>query len=142
MLQIENRTYESDSTEEEIQMLKDRVQLIDDTTIYFDEVPIMSEFAIQVTTDQIGEYLNISNVKYLIINLLGTDSPNAPIRAKLKECYTLYIDRINYVAFFTGNNIVMNLIAKYMVRSVGYKKFSIHKTKEQAYKAIRDEQNR
>jgi len=42
------------------------------------------------------------------------------------------------VAYFTEMNVILNLIAKFMVRTIGYKKYSFHKTKEQAFKAIED----
>lgn len=142
MIKIENRTYDSDSTEQEIELLKSRVTLIDKTIVYYDEVPFMSEFQTEITSKQIAEYVFNNNAKYILLNLVGTTPPNAPQRAKIKQCYSQFVEHIDYVSFYTNNNVLINLVAKFMVRGTGFKKYSIHKTKEQALKAIKNEQNR
>ena len=143
MSHLEKKAYGPDSTAEEIKMLKSRVGILNDTTIYLDEVPIMSEFEIEITSGEIGDYLSKnSDLKYIVINLINTAPPDAKLREKLRQCYSSYVGRINYVAYYTGNNTFLNLIAKYMVRTIGYKKYSFHKTKEQALKAIEEEKSK
>ena len=136
VIKIEKRPYGPDSTEAEIQMLKDRVELLDDSTIYIDEVPIMSPFEIEVTTKQIAKYLRTSNARFLIINLIGTQNPDVVLRAEIKKHYSPFAEHLEHIAFYTGNNKLINLIAKFMVRVVGNKKYSFHKTREQAFNAI------
>jgi len=137
-MEIEHRPYGPDSSPAEIQMLKDRVELLDHTTVYVDEVPIMSPFEIEVTTQQIAAYLRTSNAKFLVINLIGTENPDALLRAEIKKHYSQFSERIEHIAFYTGNNVIINLIAKLMVRVVGNKHYTFHTTREQAFKAIED----
>ena len=138
MTVIEKRAYGPDSTEEEIQMLRNRVQLLEAGILLFREVPVMSPFEIDITTDEIAKYLNSGQAKYIIIDLIGVAPPDSLLRAKLKESYSPYADQIEHVAFFTGMNAILNLVAKFMVRTVGYKKYSFHKTMDQAVNAIKN----
>ena len=138
-MKIEARAYGPDSTDEEIRLLQDRVQLYNEDTILLTEIPVMSLFSIETTANEIGRYLEDERVRYIIIDLVGVGAPDAALRAKLKECYSKYTNQIDHVAYFTEMNVILNLIAKFMVRTIGYKKYSFHKTKEQALKAIRNE---
>ncbi len=137
MIQIEKRAYNSDSSNEEILMLRSRVRLLDPETIHFDEVPVMSNFEIEITCNEIAKHLK-DGARYLVINLTGVNPPDSPLREQLKTCYSKYVDLIDHVSFYTGKNAILNLIAKYMVRTVGYKKYTFHKTKEQALNAIKN----
>ena len=138
-MEIEHRAYGPNSTKAEVQMLRDRVELLEAGILLFREVPVMSPFEIEITTDEIGKYLNSGKAQYIIIDLVGVAPPDSLLREKLKACYSPYTDQIEHMAFFTGMNSFLNLVAKFMVRTVGYKKYSFHKTLEQAIKAIKNE---
>jgi len=137
-MEIEDRAYGPDSSDEDIQILRNRVKLYEKDIILFKELPVMTDFSIKVTTDEIATYLNSGVARYIIIDLVGVPPPSALIRAKLKEYYSQYTDQIEHMAFFTGKNALINLVAKYMVRTIGYREYSFHKTKEQALKAIKN----
>lgn len=137
-MEIENRPYGPDSTQEEIEMLRNRVTLLDQDTVHFFEVPVMSIFQIEIVCNEIGKYLD-DGAKYLVINLTVANPPDSPLREQLKKCYSKYTHLIHHVSFYTGKNTILNLIAKYMVRTVGYKKYTFHKTKEQALSALKNE---
>jgi hypothetical protein len=138
---IEKRKYDSDSTPEEIEMLKKRVCLLNEDTIYYNEVPVINTFQMDVMLPIIEELIDTNKSNYLLINLVDSKTPDAEQRDKLKTTLQPLSKHIAHAAVYTNKNKMNNIIAKFVLSGI-LENYSIHQTKEQALKKISDVKNR
>ncbi len=140
-MEIELREYTSDSTAEEIEMLRNRVNYLDGI-IFFDETPVVSIFQTDLMWDRVEELIEEDKDNYLLVNLVNSKPPNAPQRARIRERLKSIRTNIKYAAFYTQKNILINLTAKFILGNTKFLNTSIFKTREQALKAIEKAKNR
>ena len=107
MTVIEKRAYGPESSEAEIQMLKSRVQLLDDTTVYIDEVPVMSPFEIKVIgMDQglvFGFHRKVHNEIFFVFQF------NDSLSVHLNGCYQKSTFNVNMLLEKVASDTFQNL---------------------------------
>lgn len=142
MIELERREYGPDSTPEEIEMLRSRVNLIDGNVICYKEVYVLNEFQIEVMSQKASELIVEGQDNYIILDLVDSKAPNAPQRKKIRECFSKFVHHVTHTSIYTQNNIINNLAAKFILGSIGFPINSIHRTREEALKAIEKVKNK
>lgn len=137
MIILEKRPYNSDSTQEEIEMLKSRVNLINDDTICYQEVYVLSEFQIGIMSKRASELVVAGKDNYMILNLSHAKPPNAAQRKKIRECFSKFTEHIIHTSIYTQNNVLNNIAAKFILGSIGFPINSIHTTRDQSLESIK-----
>ncbi|MCP5468125.1 MAG: STAS/SEC14 domain-containing protein [Deltaproteobacteria bacterium] len=134
-VKIENRPYGPLSSLEDIEALKERVYLLDDDIIMWQEIPISSVFSVEKFTEKLNEITDDISHYYLLVDLSNTHRPSAKVRATLKREYAKLSD-FKHVAVFTGANFMMKIASKFILSFVGLPSYSVHRTMEDALTEI------
>ncbi|MCH8904615.1 MAG: hypothetical protein IIA45_11950 [Bacteroidetes bacterium] len=134
---IKDRPYESHSTEDEIQAIRDRVELYGSDCIVLHQIPVPSEFSLEIMFNRVDELsMNIQKY-YLIIDLVETHRPNAAIRVKIKEQFQKRMKNIKYAVAYTEMNLLLNIAATFVFSFMFEKgNFSVVKSFQDALNEI------
>ncbi|MBF0562990.1 MAG: PAS domain S-box protein, partial [Alphaproteobacteria bacterium] len=136
-VEIEPRPYGPESSPEECRALRDCIYLFDDAVVMWKEVPIQTPFQIGLFGEELLAVTSGMDSFSLLIDLTEAKKPNAEVREALRRLFAAQT-RIVYVAVFTGKNWLLNHAARFILGgSLGRRKFSVHKTRDEAVKAIR-----
>lgn len=140
-MELEARGYNEDCTEIEKQLILDRVWLEGDL-IFYDEVPVMSPYQIELMWKKIADITDPSCDYYMIVNLTNSKPPNAEQRAVLIENIKKVNSRLKHCAVYTGKNKLINLVAKFVIGSDVFHSYNLCKNKEEALAIISDVKNK
>lgn len=135
-IRIEKKYYGPESTREECEALKERVYFYKDNIIMFKEVPVQSNFQLDIFWEKINEITKGKDKFYLIIDLTEASPPSAKIRKYLKKKFSDSINKLPHVSVFTESNFMLNVAAKFVLSGIGFSSYSVHKTLEEALKEI------
>ena len=135
-LKLKAKPYGPDSSPEEIQTMKDRVRLADEECLIFHEAPVPSTFQLDICFEEIYKIIQNKQIKYMILDLTEANRPGSEIRSHIREKWKPIKDQLKHVAVYTDKNFMVNMAAEFVFKAIGFNSFSIHKTKEQASKAI------
>lgn len=137
---LEKRGYGADSTPREVEAIQSWVYMHNDNTVMYREVPVISEFQLGVFFDKIEALVEGRPNFFMIIDLTKTGGPDAKCRTVLRDRFLRVRERMSYCAVFTGKNIFLNTVAKFVMGRLGLRSFSIHRTLEEAEQAIHEAQ--
>ena len=98
---FEARPYTETATVEEIKAIKDRVYLYDKQIIFFKELPVQSDFSVNIAFDQITELAQPLDQCGLIIDLSAAKRPNARVRRTINQRFKKICDHVDHVAYCT-----------------------------------------
>jgi hypothetical protein len=132
---FEVRPYGPDSTPEEVQAIKDCVYLYKAGIVMYRELPIQSVFHLDLFQEKLTQVAGPLTSYALLIDLVAAKPPNAEIRSRLKALFASQ-QNLRTAAVFTGKNFMLNVAAKFVLSGIGLKSFTIHKTLEEALKAV------
>ena len=137
-MELEKRSYELDSNPEERQAILDRVYMLDpeEHIIMYDEMPVQSVFHLELFRIKLKEIVNEDEEYTMLIDLRDAQRPNAAIRQQLRKLFNSFSKNIMHIAVFTGKNFLLNVAAKLVLSGFTVKKFTIHKTREEAIRAL------
>src|SRR5262245_14939826 len=106
-LSIENRPYGPDSNLEDIAALRQRVRIEPNGILFFEEVPMVTTFSVQVMWDQFEDLVaGWERISY-VADLTKANRPTAEVRAALKKRVARNVDRYGHVAVVVGENVVI-----------------------------------
>jgi thiamine monophosphate synthase len=132
---IEARPYGPDSTPDELEALRSRVSFHGNATVLYREVPVLSEFQIDVVCDRVEELCRVHDCSFLIVDLGASARPDAALRAKLEQRISLLEGRVRHLGLITTHmliRIALKFLAARLPVSV-----SVHSTLAEAEEAIR-----
>ena len=133
---IEEKPYDENSSEQEIEALKLRVTLEEGNIVLFKEAPIQTAFSVTVLFDQIASIAEPMEEYSLLIDLTEANRPGAKARKVLNERLCNLGSNLKHVAYFTGKNFIINTAIKFVMYGTGSDSYSVHTKKEDALKAI------
>lgn len=139
MIKIEARPYGPNVTEAEREALRERVFMYSADTAYWHEVPVQTTYQIVILGEKLTELTRDLENFYLIIDLTEAGRPSAEIIDSIRKVMQ-HFSGLQHAAVFTGKNFMLNIAAKFVLERLGFASYSIHKTKEEAAVAIKDEQ--
>jgi hypothetical protein len=134
-VKLEARPYGPDSTPEEIQAIKNRVYVYAPGILMYQEAPVMSTFQLDLFEERLNELSAGMDSYLLLIDLTEVEPPGAEIRKRLKQLFGGQT-KLKKTAVFTGRNFMLNVTAKFVLGGVGIRNFTVHKTLEEAHKAL------
>lgn len=133
---IEARAYDESCTEQEREALRQRVQRLDDDTLFYEEVPVPSPFQVELMFARLRELTVDLPRFYYVVDLRVAERPSAELRELLKQGFHEFKHRIVHASVFTGKNFMLNVAVKFVFNGFGFRSFSVHKTREEAMAAI------
>lgn len=134
---FEQRAYNEDSNEEEIQAIKNQVYALDDEIIFIKELPIVSIFSINLVFAEI-EKLGQQMEEYgILIDIRETAKPDTQTRRAINTGFSKICESTEHVSFCTGQNIIVNTAARFVMYQTNLNSFSIHKTIKASVQAIK-----
>lgn len=119
MVEIQTRRYlEDNSSKEEIEVLKNRVDYYDNDTIWFRDIPIPSSFVQNLFFEKLNEIIKPGQKFYMLIDLRDVIIKKADVenRAILKNTFEHYKSQIIHGCVVVGTNIFMKVAAKVVFR--------------------------
>lgn len=138
---FEQRAYNENATPEEIQAIKDGVFAYDENVIYVKEIPIVSPFSINICFDEM-ERLGKEMIKHgILIDIRDTQKPDSKTRRVINGRFSKICESVEHVSFCTGKNVIINTAARFVLYQTNLDSYSIHKTAEAAFKAIKEKVN-
>ena len=73
---------------------------------------------------------------FLILDLTIASRPGPEIRQHIMENFALINPKLVHASIFTGKNFILNMAATFVLKKSGLGSYSIHKTQEEAEKAL------
>ena len=119
MVEIQTRRYlEDNSSKEEIEVLKNRVDYYDNDTIWFRDIPIPSSFVQNLFFEKLNEIIKPGQKFYMLVDLRDVIIKKADVenRAILKNTFEHYKSQIIHGCVVVGTNIFMKVAAKVVFR--------------------------
>jgi hypothetical protein len=136
-MSVERRPYGPESSPEEIDELRARVELTPAGVLVFKEVPVPTVFSVTVLWDRLEELVaGWSTVSY-VADLTEAQRPSAEVRAALKTRAARLKDRYGHVAVVVGDNVVIRAMARLFAYSMGLRSVSLHPSRDQAIDEVR-----
>jgi hypothetical protein len=132
----EQRPYNEDSTPEEIAAIRERISVYrPPDLLMYAEMPVPSPFACRIFKEQF-DVLTADLPQYdLILDLTVAKVPDAVVREALKKLFGSQA-KLRRAAVFTERNLLLNMAARYVLGSVGLRDITVHRTLEEALKAL------
>ena len=134
--ELETRQYGPDFTEDEREAIKSCIYKYDENTIYFKEVPKHSVPQLEIFWERLREESKTLENYCLLIDLSESSPPPSDVRKFLSVHFRELRPQLKYAGVFTGKSFLMNIAGKFVLSAALTVKFSIHKTKEEALRAI------
>ncbi len=134
MVEIQTKRYfEENSSKEEIEVLKNRVDYYDNDTIWFRDIPIPSSFVQNLFFEKLNEIIKPGQKFYMLVDLRDVIIKKADVenRAILKNTIEHYKSQIIHGCVVVGTNIFMKVAAKVVFRG-RIESLSFHPNMEEA----------
>lgn len=134
-VEIENREYGEDSSDEEREAIAERVSVYSDGLIAVRQMPVPTTFSLDLMWDRIRELVRDMPSYSMMIDLSETSKPSDDVRAHLKKLFgTISPD---HVAAFTERNPILTKAASVIFGKLGLKSYSVHRTRADALAELR-----
>ena len=120
MIEVQKKGYfEENSSKEEIEVIKKRVDHYNKDIILMREMPVPSSFAQKLFFEKLNEIIEPTQKFYLLIDLteVVTKIPDAEVRDILKNTFEYYKSQIIHACVVVGANMFMRLAAKIILRN-------------------------
>jgi hypothetical protein len=134
---VEPRPYGPESSPEEIDALRARIEVTPSGVLVFNEVPVPTVFSVTVLWDRFEELIAGRSTVSYVADLTGVQRPTAEVRAALKQRATRLKDRYGHVALVVGDNVVIRAMARLFAYSMGLRSVSLHPSRDQAIDEVR-----
>ena len=134
MIEIQTKRYfEENSSKEEIEVLKNRVDYYASDVIWFRDIPIPSSFVQNLFFEKLNEIIEPGQKFYILIDLRDVIIKKADVenRAILKNTFDHYKSQIIHGCVVVGTNIFMKVAAKVVFRG-RVESLSFHPNMEEA----------
>jgi hypothetical protein len=134
---VERRPYGPDSSPEEVDALRARIEVTPSGVVVFNEVPVPTVFSVTVLFDRLEEVVaGWRSISY-VADLTEAQRPSAEVRSVLKMRAMRLKDRYGHVAIVVGDNIVIRAMARLFAYSMGLRSVSLHPNRDQAIAEVR-----
>lgn len=106
--------------------------------LFYREVPKPTKQSLTDNFKRVAKLAKDYEEFSLLIDLSNAERPSAEIRQHVSEKLGLFREKINHLAIYTGKNFILNMAVTFTFRKVNLESYSIHKTLEEAEKAIEE----
>ena len=137
-IKLENRPYTENASPDEIKLLLQNIHMVSRELMQFKEVAYPNNFTVPLMFKKMKLLTEQNPNCNVLIDLTTSGRPDAQTRHTINRCFAEIKDQINHVAYFTGKNFIINTAIRFIMYGSGQNSFSVHKTRDQALKAIND----
>ncbi|MAF90267.1 MAG: hypothetical protein VX583_13255 [Bdellovibrionota bacterium] len=114
---------------------KDWIQLCDGY-IHYTEKKDPSHEEIESSFNYLQALIHEFGITKILVDISDSNKPNAELRDLLKRKWLELQDQLEQVAVVTGENVLLNTTAKFIIRGIGLKGFSLHRDSIEACVAL------
>ncbi len=118
------------------QELKDTVTLEGPNLILIREIGEVNQETARVKHEKILELASGELDYCMLIDVTKSNRPDAKTRYQFKKQFKS-LTKIKHIAIFNDQNFLMNMVAKFVVGSLGANTTTVTKTKEEALEALK-----
>jgi hypothetical protein len=134
---LEIKEYTKDSSQEEIEVLMRRVFLYEKDLIIYREMPLVSDFQLDIYFNKLKGMVDLRKKYYMIIDLTETQSSTLwEIKRKTKQMFTPFLSIVKHLSINTGKNVTLNITARFLYKNVGFNSCSYHTSFSKALKSV------
>ncbi len=133
---LERKLYYEDSSPSEIKALKSRLFLYKPNILYYREVPLQSEFSVQLFFNEITKHLKHMNNAGVLVDLRESEMPNPKIRRSINKGFVDINKYIDHVAYCIGGNLIIKIAARFVMLNTKLDSYSIHSSIEAAEESL------
>lgn len=137
---FETRPYHEDSSEEEIEAIKNQVYIFDENIIACKELPLVSPFSVRIIFGRMEELAKKDHYG-LLIDLTTSKIPDSKTRRVINQGFKKICNEVDHVAFCTGKNILMNTVIRFTMNQTDLDSYSVHKSVDGCIKALKSKLN-
>lgn len=112
-----SKPYDENSNAEEIKAMLDRVSILEDGIILYNEMPIVSAFSADTMLSRLHQLIENNDIKALLVDLENSKLPDFKVRSILQRKFIPIIDCIEVVNFSTGRNKLLNIALNFTLNT-------------------------
>ena len=136
--ELEPRAYNEESTPEEIEAIKARVNMYDETIIYYKEVRVITPFSINLMSDEVEKLKGQSKGFGLLFDLRENKIPDARARRIIYQRVKGVTENVTFVACVTGKNTIIKTALKFVLYHSYSKAYGVFSSVEEGIAAIKN----
>jgi hypothetical protein len=137
IVELEERPYGPESTDEEREAIADRASVVDDRILLIHEIAVQSPFSVKVMFDRFQALAHHWNRFAYVVDLTEAKRPDPETRAALKAQILGISPRVIHLAVAVGDNQLMRAMARLFAYGMGLTNVSIHATRAEAIEEAR-----
>ena len=136
-IELEARAYGPESTAEEIEAMRARVVVHGDgQAVLWRELPLMSEFSVDVFSDRVEELCASHGCRFLIIDSRAGARPTPAVRRRIRERSEQLSDRLERVFVVINPNPVLWALSRF-IQAVSATNMTLHGSLEEVEEELR-----
>ena len=138
---LESKQYFEDSTEEEVAAIRSRVSIYTSNIILLKEVHKPTEFTVAILFDEVERLSKELDNPSMLADVRDASVPNSKVRKAINERFKGINQFVDHVSYCVGGNILIQAVARFVMYNTKLDSYSIHKSIEDAEKALEKKMN-
>ncbi len=134
-MDMDNCKYGPDSSEEELNAIRQRVRVLKEGVILYRELPFHSSFTVELMMSWVDHLAAEWDSYAVVVDLSEASHPSAEERDTLRRVLGSF-SRMNHMAIMTGQNVLLNVGAKFIMSGIEGTKVTVHSTMEVALREL------
>lgn len=130
--------HKNDTSPEEIEYIRNTISKVGEHLYLYYELPLITPFSIDLCFEELQKLIGDDPYPYVLIDIHRCERPDAATRKAINKQFQKLANKVSYVAFSTGKGTFLNTTLKFVLYGSGLQAFSIHKSREEAFKKIED----
>ena len=136
-IELEARAYGPESTPEEVEAMRARVAVHSEgDAVVWRELPVMSEFSVDVFSDRVEQLCAAHGCRFLIIDSRAGARPSPAVRRRIRERSKQLSSRLERVFVVINPNPVIWALSRF-VQAVSATNLTLHDSLEEVEEELR-----
>lgn len=136
-VQLANRPYGPDATQEERDAIADRVSVIGERLLLMHELNVQTPFSVSLIFDRLETLTKDWDRFAYVLDLTDSTRPGAEVRAAIKSRIARISARVALVAAVVGDNRLMRAMVRLVGYGLGIRNIRVCRTREEAISEAR-----
>jgi hypothetical protein len=136
-VQLANRPYGPDATQEERDAIADRVSVIGERLLLMHELTVQTPFSVSLIFDRLEALTKDWDRFAYVLDLTDATRPDAEVRAAIKSRIARISERVVSVAAVVGDNRLMRAMVRLVGYGLGIRNIRVCRSREEAISEAR-----
>ncbi len=130
--EVEDKVYGPDLTQEDIDLIRAQIFKVEDSKIYYREIPKLSEVQLEVSFSRLEELLvETPSLKTVVLDISNTSMPDPKHRDILHKKWAQVLPYVKHISVITGDNLLVKTSSKFIAASLGLENYSFHSSRDE-----------